>query len=117
MKEYIRQYIEETNRLLHKQAAFISSLEHKTHQLESDVLAKNAAEALLGDLSSRLSEGRYTAESVAEAIRNKDTGCLIKVSGELEEDYNSWGRLEDDSVNSDNIRPSERKLYTRLGLI
>lgn len=114
-EQVIRQYIEDSSSLISKQAEEIESLKEKVRKQDAErTLAKKAAEDILNDLADCLDSGQYTMDSVAKAIRNKDTGCLEKVSTE-EVDDNSWGSLENTSENSLNMRPSDRMFYERFG--
>jgi len=115
MEELIREYIKEASGLIEKQAKEILILKERARKANASDLAKKASEDILNKIAYMLGNEQYTQESIIKAIRENSTESLVKRSVELVDD--SWGELEEDSVNLNNIRPSDRKLYSNLGLI
>ena len=116
--EMVQQYIEASRALISKQAEEIDDLKEKIRQNESDGLAKKAAEDLLDNLVECLESGhKYTPDSIAKAVTSRNIECLEKVSEEEVADDNSWGSLEENSIDNSlgNLRPSERVFYQRFG--
>jgi len=116
-EQLVQQYIEESQAYMEKQAAEIAVLQNKLEKAEADrKMDKHASEDNLYKLANCLKEGQYKTGSVINAIRKMDIGLLEK-EAELEDVDDSWGELDGDTGNTDNLRPSEVQLYTRLGLI
>ena len=116
MEELIQQYISESSALIAKQASEIVELRERVSLAEArSKMDKEAAEGTLCDLIDCLGKGQYSQESIIKALREKNTDCLKKESAE--EVIDDWGSLEETVSISNNIRPSEQKLYANLGLI
>ena len=116
-EELIQQYIDESQALIEKQASEIASLQQKLDQAKAGrKMDKQASEGTVCELISCLKQGQYKQESVINALLNKDSSVLVKEAA-IEDVDDSWGELDDDTVHSDNLKPSERKLYARYGLI
>jgi len=118
MEELIQQYIEQAEAFIEKQAKEIASLNEAILEVKSShALAKKSSEDTLSDLISCLSNGQYKQESIVNALKSSNTGLLEKESEE-EEIEDSWGELDNSTdVSHNNIRPSDRQLYSRFGLI
>ena len=119
MTELIRRYIEDSQKLISKQASEMKALEARLEEArKSTALDKQAAEDALDEVRKALGNGHYTQDSVFNAVLHKDVGCLVKQATSQEYD-DSLGELVDNDgpTKSNNIRQSEQKLYSRLGLI
>ena len=116
MEALIRKYIEESGSLIKKQAEEILSLKESAQEATASALVKKASEDTLDKITYMLGNGHYTPESVVDALRDRNTENLVK-QATAEPVDDSWGELDGNSVDLNNIRPSDRKLYSRYGLI
>lgn len=113
------QYVKESRELMRKQGCEIQRLHDLLKQAASAISdIKSESESFLDDVGTKLaSTGQFTPESVANALIEKNAELLTRAPI-VDKDVNDWGELDNKvSVEIDNLRPSERKLYERFGLI
>ena len=118
MNEEIQRYIRDSRELISCQAQMIEKLSSELSAVKAEKaeLSKIAEDNTLDDIIDCLKKDQWTQESITKALENKDVDCLEKKAEELEDD--SFGELDDSQPTvSCNIRPSEKRLYARLGLI
>ena len=116
MRDLIKRYIEETSSLLDKQASEMDGLRSSLSRMRSGAEStRSDAEELLDKIGRFLEERDFDLDSVVDAVKQRNADLLRKTSEIREAD--EWGALDDGDQTWNNLKPSKRRLFQRLGLI